>query len=86
MSDCDRSHHARGWCRKHYLRWRVHGHTNVTRPVSVTGMVCVEDDCDGPVLARDRCQLHYNRLRERRRRRMGSVDEFALLDAWEGTG
>lgn len=25
MPDCDRSHHARGWCQLHHKRWWVHG-------------------------------------------------------------
>ena len=25
LPDCDGKHHARGWCQKHYQRWRKHG-------------------------------------------------------------
>lgn len=25
ISDCDKRHKARGWCDKHYARWRAHG-------------------------------------------------------------
>ena len=25
LPDCDGKHHARGWCQKHYQRWRTHG-------------------------------------------------------------
>ena len=28
IEGCDGKHYARGWCAKHYMRWRKHGDTN----------------------------------------------------------
>lgn len=30
LEDCDRVHCARGWCRKHYERWKRHGDPLIT--------------------------------------------------------
>lgn len=31
ITGCDKTPHARGWCPKHYQRWRRHGTTEVTQ-------------------------------------------------------
>lgn len=31
IEDCSRSHYARGWCHKHYMRWRKHGSPLITK-------------------------------------------------------
>ena len=35
--DCDSEHYARGWCEKHYARWRKHGDPHVRLPNGMIG-------------------------------------------------
>lgn len=52
--------HSRGWCKKHYERWRVHGDPFQCGKMS-TGDTCSVDSCSEPILARDWCRKHYSR-------------------------
>lgn len=49
---------ARGWCRKHYLRWHRHGDPLVGDRVVVA---CAVDGCDERASRRDWCVPHYHR-------------------------
>lgn len=31
INGCNNKHEARGWCQKHYARWKVHGNPNTTK-------------------------------------------------------
>ena len=48
----------RGWCRKHYDRWRLNGDPLVLRRVR---HACSVEGCDGLSQARDLCRKHYDR-------------------------
>lgn len=58
IDDCDSPVIARGWCNKHYCRWRVHGD-----PLGqvVRQTVCSIEGCEKPFLARGWCSMHYGR-------------------------
>jgi hypothetical protein len=56
VEGCDReAQQGRGWCRKHYFRWRNHGDpTVVIRPVSqvrlpAAPLIALVEAADGPV-------------------------------------
>lgn len=53
---------ARGWCNRHYLRWRGTGDPlgSLSKPRQAT---CSVAGCDEPFLARGMCRLHYGRWR-----------------------
>lgn len=53
---CGQPASARGWCNKHYLRWRTHGDAAYERPT-----VCSIEGCERPVDARGWCTAHYLR-------------------------
>ena len=63
---CGQPARARGWCNKHYLRWKAHGDPLVTltnkRPLS--SPICTYEDCPKPARTRDLCDTHYYRLRK----------------------
>ena len=48
---------ARGWCLKHYRRWRLHGDPLWEREVRLCGI----DGCEGVRWARGWCSIHYAR-------------------------
>ena len=52
VSECDRKARARGWCMKHYMRWKTHGDPLITHRRDTTGM-SIEDRL-----------FHYTRITE----------------------
>lgn len=63
VDDCPNPVKARGWCRKHYVRWQKHGDPNVTLRTPNDGGACAVDGCDGPSKTRGWCTKHYQRWR-----------------------
>jgi hypothetical protein len=62
IASCDGPHVARGWCEKHYSRWKRHGDTATVLVSRIPkGAVCSVDGCTTPVLARGWCAKHYQR-------------------------
>lgn len=48
---------ARGWCSRHYDRWRRTGN-----PISTVVRECVEDGCGRPTVGQGWCETHYSRF------------------------
>ena len=67
INDCDKPTVGRGWCRKHYTRWRKHGDPLYVTPWSPPPqnrprtIGCIEDGCDAKHFAKGRCKNHYQR-------------------------
>lgn len=67
VDNCTNGAQSRGWCGKHYQRWRTYGDPNAAvrvrndRPVKAE---CVIDGCKNPVTARGWCGRHYRRWRQ----------------------
>lgn len=60
IEGCGRKHYGRGWCERHWRRWRTTGSTDLQpRPLRPTG--CAIDGCDKPRAAREWCKTHYDR-------------------------
>jgi len=53
---------ARGWCTKHYTRWRTHGDPEYTKPLPEL-TPCSVADCGKAAVTRGWCQTHYRRWR-----------------------
>jgi hypothetical protein len=56
----------KGWCSKHYQRWRKHGNPLITGSrwdghELVSLRQCSIEKCTDPVLALDLCSMHYQR-------------------------
>lgn len=60
VTECNSVAACRGWCRKHYQRWRKHGDPE-TSIVELRPKVCVIEGCDRPVNGHGLCGAHYNR-------------------------
>lgn len=62
IDGCERPHSARGWCHRHYIRWRETGTT--ADPVLMSSQSCAVDGCDRSARKRGWCELHYRRWRK----------------------
>jgi len=55
---------ARGWCRRHYQRWKLKGDPGPVDLVRMpNGSSCTVDGCDNPNMARGYCEMHRWRVR-----------------------
>lgn len=63
---CSRKSEAKGYCSKHYKRWRNHGHTDSLRP---RDRVCMIDGCSNKHDSKGYCKKHYKRIQ-----RIGTLD------------
>lgn len=54
---CGRTVHCRGWCSKHYQRWKQRGTVNLPERSSV----CAVEDCERLAESRGWCDKHYQR-------------------------
>jgi hypothetical protein len=62
VDGCDCATVARGWCRKHYVRWHRSG--DVTAPsIQDHPSGCVVDGCERPYRANGMCRAHHLRFR-----------------------
>lgn len=63
---CEAPHNARGWCRKHYSRWKRRGSDPTTPPPAAQlGAPCWVEECDRvvtPKSAKGLCPTHYQRM------------------------
>lgn len=64
---------SRGWCSKHYDRWRRNGD-----PVAVRGATtCAEDGCQRLTVGQGWCEAHYSRYVRSTRRKQARIDAKA---------
>jgi hypothetical protein len=61
VDGCDRAVVARGWCRRHYTRWRLKGNLEA-RPWERQGQ-CTVDGCDQQSYSGGLCEMHRWRVR-----------------------
>ena len=64
-SDCERPHKSRGYCDKHYTRWRKHGNSQTVLTMGgrqVADGPCSVDGCEREVKSRYLCGAHYMRF------------------------
>lgn len=75
VEGCDKEIlNSRGWCSKHYQRWRKNGNPLLAKLVRTEpGQVCKADRCGRAVSAKGLCANHYARLRKH-----GSHEDDAL--------
>jgi hypothetical protein len=62
---CPAPHVARGWCGRHYQRWKTHGDPVAPRKryQRAPRPCCTVPGCESPNTARSRCNKHYRQLR-----------------------
>jgi len=57
VKDCDRPHYGRGYCSKHYQRWRKHGNPNIVIDPKRLPDKCVI--CGEPSVWLGLCKTHH---------------------------
>lgn len=62
IEDCENPSRKRGWCPKHYARWRAHGDTAVV--ITPLELACSVEGCERPGKTIGMCGFHRRRLRE----------------------
>src|SRR5699024_11381083 len=61
IDGCETRARSRGWCDKHYQRWRTYGDANAkVRPRSANVGPCAVEGCDTPSRKRGWCASHYS--------------------------
>lgn len=70
IESCDTVALKRGWCDKHYAKWKRHGAPLYVRPIQQ----CGEDTCTRDAAARGLCKMHYARMRRAGEIRVCRVD------------
>jgi hypothetical protein len=60
IDDCQGTVQARGWCAKHYARWRAHDDP-IAPKASAAPKVCSIEDCEKQAVSRGWCATHYRR-------------------------
>lgn len=80
IDDCTAIVHGRGWCIKHWQRWRKHGDPTVTKKEFIApGALCSVPDCENPVRCKALCALHYSR-------KIAHGDALVKVATKDGTG
>lgn len=64
IEGCDDVHFGRGWCRKHYKRWRSHGDPLAVHRRTQADPECKITDCTKPYRAHGFCAVHYQRWKK----------------------
>ena len=62
IEDCLVQVATRGWCEKHYQRWRKHGDP-LKSLIEDRPKTCIVDSCDRPAAGRGMCKMHWKRWR-----------------------
>jgi len=68
VSECERKHYCRGYCKLHYQRMQRHGDAETTlyaKRVDAGGKRCSIEDCEKESHCRSMCAMHYQRWRKR---------------------
>ncbi|MEW2393079.1 HNH endonuclease [Streptomyces venezuelae] len=61
IEGCQKSSYVRGWCVKHYQRWRAHDDPTASRKVPPVGPRCSIDGCPEVARTRGWCLTHFRR-------------------------
>ncbi len=64
VDDCETPAIARGWCTKHYARWRTHGDPAVVAKRANPERKCSIAGCGRKHSGRGWCNIHYQRWRK----------------------
>lgn len=61
---CEKEAKARGWCKMHWKRWRVHGSPDYVAPPPPPRLKCAVDGCEKNKHGYVYCSMHYGRWKK----------------------
>lgn len=64
LEPCQGKYYAKGYCRKHYQRYRKSGTTETTKSWGTQARECVVSGCSNSKRSMDMCNKHYLRYRK----------------------
>lgn len=62
VEGCGQKHDAKGYCRKHYYRWKTYGDPLEVRQIHGKYNSCTFEGCTNKHFSKGYCQKHYKRL------------------------
>lgn len=62
IQGCESPVESRGYCNKHYKRWKKYGDPHKTKIIRNNGALCEVDGCGGKATIRAMCRKHYDRF------------------------
>ena len=74
VDGCGKKYNCKGYCGKHYYRWKTHGDPLVSLK---SGGLCSIDGCSSKIEARKLCPKHYMRLKTHGDPTIKSVKELS---------
>lgn len=98
IDGCERKHYGRGWCERHYKRWRTHGSPTAGGPYRKFASkqtppadgLCTIEGCQRPHHGLGLCSMHHQRLRKHgnplggKSRYATPEEAFAARTEWQG--
>lgn len=64
VDGCERKHNSKGYCAKHYTRYKRYGDPLYTKRVHDHPEICTMDECNNKYYAKGYCHKHYARLKK----------------------
>lgn len=61
VSLCTDKHYGKGFCNKHYQRWKIYG--DALHPKVVIKKICSFETCERDVYTKMFCRMHYRRFK-----------------------
>lgn len=75
IETCELGVFARGWCSRHYRRWKQDGDPEAPSKILARDGTCEAERCEAPITARRLCNRHYKQ-REYRQKRDSAAPEI----------
>lgn len=84
IPDCGRPSHLRGWCRRHYDRWRDTGEAGgpIEERRPAKGLMCSVGGCDREARQRGWCMAHYQRWYATGEKPTGPIEDQWRRHEW----
>ena len=62
IDGCNLKHVAKGYCRKHWRRFKLHGNPHYTENIRDHAEICIVDGCNEKFVSKGYCNKHYRKF------------------------